>query len=133
MIPAVSGFLRSWVAVTQPSRRGIITSRVITSGLDLGHLVQAVAAVDGREHLEALQGQVDRDELPDDLVIVDNQHAAESLCHAREATRSPPSMQADRADPPARVPGSGQLPLRAGTLALASLARLVPAALRQPP
>src|SRR5262245_33385202 len=32
-IPEVAEFLRSCVAVTQPSSRGIITSRVITSGL----------------------------------------------------------------------------------------------------
>ena len=46
---------------------------------------------DRGEHLEALQGEVDRDELTDDLVVVDHQHAPESLYHPREVTRSPPA------------------------------------------
>src|SRR5262249_11365039 len=55
-------------------------------GLDVANPVQAVLPVDGGEDLKALEGQVDGDQLPDDLIVIDNQHPPESLCHGREAT-----------------------------------------------
>ena len=38
-------------------------------------------AVDGCYHLKSLKREIDGDELPDDFVIIDNQHAAKSLGH----------------------------------------------------
>ena len=49
------------------------------------HDLQALGTI-GRGHdLEALQLEVDPDQLPDDLVVVDNKHPAGHARHTRRA------------------------------------------------
>jgi len=57
--------------------------------VDRGHLVQAVLAVHRGRNVEPFQGQVDGDELADDLVVVHHEHASQSLRHGREISVFP--------------------------------------------
>ena len=88
MMPRLDG----WVTATQlrrnPETSGIkvvlITARAQEDdrdrgrqiGVDFGHFLQAFAAVHRGHDLEALERQVDRDQLTDDLVIINYQHPA---------------------------------------------------------
>ena len=56
----------------------VIAPDVIT--LDV---IEAVLAVHRRRHLEALELEVHRDELPDHLVVVNNEHPPQTLRHTR--------------------------------------------------
>ena len=84
---AVPGFLRSWIAVSQPSSRGIMMSSVMTSG--------AIAVTLSRQSWPSIavatsnpRGSDSRRKLPDHLVVVDYEHPPQTLRHLREGTRS---------------------------------------------
>ena len=85
-IAAVRGSARSRSTVSNPSSRGIFTSIVMTSGPHVEDLLQGVQAVDRLHDLEALELEVDGDQLPDDVAVVDDQHAAQDVAHARRLT-----------------------------------------------
>ena len=73
-------------AVSNPSSRGITTSSVITSGLPA---VDDARAPPGRRrpmHLEALELEVDRDQVADQLGVVDDEHPSRSSGPARGVT-----------------------------------------------
>ena len=59
-------------------------------------LLQGVLAVDRLDDLEALELEVDGDQRADDVAVVDDQHAAQAVVHARRLTRR-------------RSPGEGDL------------------------
>src|SRR5690606_33295321 len=66
---------------------------------DLQHPVQTVLSVTGGLHLEPLQGEVDRDQLPDDLVVIHHQHTPRRITHGREARPNPlpsPTLRPNR-------------------------------------
>lgn len=56
--------------------------------------VQALGTVGGGHHLEALQLKVDPDQLPDDLVVVDDKHPAVRTRHTQERRRAPTAAPA---------------------------------------
>ena len=111
-MPAVSGSARSRLAASQPSSLGIMMSSVMTSGRDVLDLVQAVLPVDGRRHLEALELEVDGDELTDHVVVVHDEDATQAARHGADATqpaaarshgsraRGPAGSVLDRPEPP---------------------------------
>ena len=70
--------LRRGNPAVQPRHHDVQRDHV---GLDLGHLFQAIVPVHGCYHVKSLKREIDGDELPDDFVVIDNQHTAKSLGH----------------------------------------------------
>ena len=69
--------------VHQPSRRGISASTVMTSGSRLAGVPQHLEgglAVAGLDHLIALELQVDPDQVPDLLGVVDHEDSPAATC-----------------------------------------------------
>ena len=51
--------------------------------LNVFHFVESVLPVDGGEHLEAFELEVDRDQLSDDIVVVYDEHSPRTSHEAR--------------------------------------------------
>ncbi|GAA0977270.1 hypothetical protein GCM10009555_038170 [Acrocarpospora macrocephala] len=56
--------------------------------IHLPHPIKTILPIGRRVHIEALQGQIDRDELPNDLIVIHYEYAPQNLTHGREANPS---------------------------------------------
>ena len=71
--------------------------------VDFRHLVQAVLPVHRRLHLEPLELEVYRDQPPDHLVVVHDEHPSQSVRHSREGSVSRAVMAPANATCPRRL------------------------------
>ena len=85
--------------VSNPSQRGILTSMVITSGAIARTRSTASAPSAGGDHLEALELEVDPDQLADLRAVVDHEDPATPRLHAPEGIGATANLCAEPEPP----------------------------------